>query len=336
MSDLLARVADSLARSNGLESLTRPLLELIERVTGLESAYLTTVDAALSRQQVRFAHNAGELHIPEGIEVDWGDTLCQRAIQQRIAYTDDVPGLWGDSSAARQLGITTYITSAVRDSDGALLGTLCAASRSRRPLAPDAHSILAIFSRLIAQQLERDALLRELQAANLALSSHAATDSLTGLPNRRALRDELTRCLQEAYGERRTVSVGFVDLDGFKAINDQYGHDTGDHFLKAVAARLTSAMRPGDRVGRWGGDEFLVLLDTRGEAKGFEELRARLEAHIRGSYSLGGTVIDYAGASIGVVSSEPGETNVEALIARADAAMYARKLARRGGSTPPL
>jgi diguanylate cyclase len=332
MTDLLARVADSLARSNGLESLTRPLLELLESLTGLESAYLTTVDEADGRQHVRFAHNAGELRIPEGIDVEWNDALCRRAIQQRIAYTDDVPGLWGESAAARQLGITTYVTSAVRDSGGGLLGTLCAASRSRRPLAPDTHSVLAIFGRLIGEQLERDSLLRELQAANHALSSHAATDALTGLPNRRALRDELTAALQDAYPERRTVSVGFVDLDGFKAINDRHGHDTGDRFLKAVASRLAAAMRPGDRVGRWGGDEFLVLLHAgSGTANGLDELRDRLEAQIRGSYALAGTVIDYPGASIGFVSSEPGETDIESLIARADAAMYARKLARRGG-----
>jgi diguanylate cyclase len=282
---------------------------------------------------VRFAHNRGALHILEGIEVEWDDALCRRALQQGVPYTDDVAGLWGDSAAARQLGIATYVTAPVRDGEGQLMGTLCAASRSRRPLAPDTHHVLALFSRLIAQQMEREALLQELQAANLALNAHATTDPLTGLPNRRALREAITEALQEAYPTRRPVSLAFIDLDGFKAINDRHGHEAGDQFLKAVASRLGAAMRSGDRVGRWGGDEFLVLFDPSIErSPSLDEIGARLEATTAGRYALGTVTVDYAGASAGLAASSPGETDVDALIARADTAMYARKLARRGGA----
>ena len=336
MTDLLARVADSLARSNGLESLTRPLLELLEHVSGLESTYLTTVDEAAGLQQVRFARNVGALQIPEGIEVPWEDTLCRRAINDGVSYTNDVASLWGDSAAARELGITTYTTTPVRSQDGQLLGTLCAASREKRPLAPGTRDVLALFSRVIAQQIEREALLKQLQAANEELTTHAATDALTGLPNRRAVRETLTERLQEAYVARRQLHVGFVDLDGFKAINDQHGHDAGDQFLRAIAARLTASMRPGDLVGRYGGDEFVVLFDAPADDGGTaQHLRERLEASSRGRFELDGVVIDYAGASVGVVSSAVGETDVDGLIARADAPMYAQKQARRGTRAAP-
>ncbi len=330
MTDLLARVADSLARSNGLESLTRPLLELLEQVSGLESTYLTTIDEAAGLQEVRFSRNAGVLQIPEGVEVPWGDSLCRRAIEQDVPWTDDVPGLWGDSAAARQLGITTYTTTPVRGQDGQLLGTLCAASREKRPLAPGTREVLTLFSRVIAQQIELETLLRRLQASNEALAAHASTDTLTGLPNRRALREALTERLQEAYAARRRIHVGFIDLDGFKAINDDHGHDAGDRFLAAIAARLTASTRPGDILGRYGGDEFVVVFDAPAdEGRTAQHLRERLEAGSRGRFELGELVIDYAGASVGVVSSAIGETDVDALIARADAEMYAQKQARR-------
>jgi diguanylate cyclase len=330
MTDLLARVADSLARSNGLDALTRPLLALLEQVSGLESTYLTTLDEATGVQRVHIARNSGALTITEGIEVSWGDTLCRRAIDQDVSYTDDVPGLWGDSDAAQALGIVTYTTTPVRGQDGRLLGTLCAASRERRPLAPGTRDLLTLFSRVIGQQMELEAMLRRLQAANEELATHASTDALTGLPNRRALREALTERLQEAYAARRQIHVGFVDLDGFKAINDRHGHDAGDRFLRAMAAKLTASMRPGDLVGRYGGDEFVVLFDAPADdGSTARQLRERLEAGSRGRFDLGGATVDYAGASVGVVSSAVGDTDVDALIARADAAMYAQKQARR-------
>ena len=330
MSDLLARLADSVTRSNGLESLTRPLLELLESITGLESTYLTTIDLAQGRQRVRFARNAGELQIPEGIEVPWEDTLCRRALEGGSCAVDDVPERWGDSDAARALGITSYVTTPVRAADGELLGTLCAASSRRRAVDAEARKVLELFARLIAQQIEREALLSRLQAANEELAAHASTDALTGLPNRRAVRELLASRLRHANVQGRRLHLGFVDLDGFKRINDQHGHAAGDRFLQAMAGRLAGVLRQGDVVARYGGDEFVVLFDTPADHGAAElHLAERLEAASQGRFDLGDLVLDYPGASVGVVSSLPGEADVDALIARADAAMYARKQARR-------
>lgn len=333
MSEALLQLAQAVTKSDGLESLTRPLLELLESVTGLESTYLTDVDEAAGRQRVRFARNTGSLQIPEGVEVDWDEALCRRSIEQGVAYTDAVPALWGDSVAARELGITTYLSTPVHAPDGRLIGTLCAASRERRPLRPDATQVLALFGRLIAQQLEREQLLQRLQSANDELNVQATTDALTGLPNRRAVREALQGRLREAALAQRQLHVGFVDLDDFKAINDQHGHELGDRFLRAMAARLLATMRSGDLVGRYGGDEFVAIFDAPADAGATaQHLRERLEACSRGRFDLGETVLDYAGASVGVVSSGVGETDVDALIARADAAMYGRKQARREGT----
>lgn len=333
MSELTADVASTIERSTGLESLTRPLLELLQGITGLESTYLTRVDEAASRQRICYANNAGVLDIPEGIDVPWSDTLCRRALDDGVRYSNDVPGRWGDSAAAKALGITTYVTSPIRDAEGRLLGTLCAASRESRPVPPETFDVLTVFGKLIGQQIEREQLVLQLRRANEALSGEASTDPLTRLPNRRALREALEQRLKEAVVHQRRLVIGFVDLDGFKAINDTHGHLAGDRFLHLIGERLAASMRPGDVVGRYGGDEFLVLFEADiHDDSAAVHLRDRLEAVSRGRFDLGGTVIDYAGASVGVAIGDLGETDADALIARADAAMYERKRDRLGKS----
>ena len=333
MSTLMAGMANTIERSNGLESLTRPLLELLQGMTGLESTYLTRIDEAAAQQRICYSHNAGALDIEEGLEVAWDDTLCRRALSDGTCYSNDVPRRWSDSSAAKSLGITTYVTSAIRDSDGRLLGTLCAASRESRSIPPEAFDVLKVFGKLIGQQIERELLVHQLRRANEALSSQASIDPLTRLPNRRALRESLEQRLREAVLHGRRLVIGFVDLDGFKAINDTHGHVAGDRFLHLMGERLAGCMRPGDVVGRYGGDEFLALFEA-----GFNDdaaavhLRDRLEAITRHRFDLGSKVIDYDGASVGVAIGALGETDADALIARADAAMYERKQVRRSGA----
>ena len=154
------------------------------------------------------------------------------------------------------------------------------------------------------------------------LRHRADHDSLTGLLNREAF----DRVLHETLAVDQTAVLAFIDLDGFKQINDALGHEAGDHLLVEVARRLTECVRPGDAVGRYGGDEFVVLctgLPVDGEAS----LRKRI------THALEPT-IDWAGdewplhASIGCVRAEDTD-DVVAIIRRADHAMYDDKRGRR-------
>jgi diguanylate cyclase len=325
MEPLLAQLAQSVSGAETLEGLTRPLLELLETVTGMESTYLTTVDESRGVQHVLFARNTQQMVIPEGLDVPWDDTLCKRALEEDRPYTDEVSTCWGDSEAARALGLQTYLSQPVRNLDGGLYGTLCAASGRKVPVANETIKVLSLFARLIAHQVEREKLLEKLRQANQELSSHALVDSVTGIANRRALTQELKRLLARVDREGGRIRVAFIDLDGFKAINDQYGHEVGDRFLAHIARRLTSGMRAGDLVARYGGDEFVVVAPNADGG----DLRERLEPLTRGLFTSGGVEIDYGGPSIGVVESQPGELDVEALLARADAAMYEIKKTRR-------
>lgn len=325
-----ALLADSVANARTLEELVRPMLEVLETVTGMESTYLTAIDEDAGLQHVLFARNTRQLQIPERLSVPWSDTLCKRALDEKRLYTDDVAQCWGDSQAAMDLGIQTYVSTPVQFDDGTLYGTLCAASAQRTPLADDAERALRMFSRLIGQQLERERLVDELRRANAALAASALVDHVTGLPNRRALMHEMTRRLAHCGRQHERLAVAFIDLDGFKAINDIHGHDVGDRFLAAMARTLRDALRAEDFVARLGGDEFVVLgslahVEGPNAAQAFAE---RLASSTRCPFALGDVEIDYDGASVGVVTAdEPVDADV--LIARADAAMYEVKRARR-------
>jgi diguanylate cyclase len=321
----LARLAQSVTGAQDLEGLTRPLLELLESVTGLESTYLTTVDPQRGLQHILYSRNTKTLKIPEGLSVPWEDTLCKRALDENRPYTDDVASCWGDSTAARALGIQTYLSQPVRDLHGALYGTLCAASGSRLPVSPDTVRILGLFALLIGRQVDREHQLEELRKTNQELATGALSDPLTGIANRRSLTQDLRRLLAQAQRDHSRIHVAFVDLDGFKAINDRYGHEAGDRFLIQVASRLVSGTRAGDLVARYGGDEFVVITTRAVEA----EFKARIESLLIGRYALGDSSFDYGGASVGVISSDAGETNVDQLLARADTAMYEIKKARK-------
>ncbi|RZU66404.1 diguanylate cyclase with GAF sensor [Microterricola gilva] len=335
MDAVLDQLTRTVTAAKTLEDLARPMLEMLEAVTGLESTYLTTVDLERGVQSILFARNVSELQISEGLAVPWEDTLCKRALDESHFYTSDVPVRWADSEAAAALNIHTYVSMPIETETGGLYGTLCAASAAPLPLKPQSQMVLELFAKLIAQQVERELLFQTLQQANNELASHASTDALTGLPNRRLLLDELRRALARGTRDDRGVIVAFIDLDGFKAVNDAHGHDIGDEFLLAIARRLGSAVRQGELLARLGGDEFVVIGEAPelsggpGMADAAEALRSRLAECTIGSFELSNGVVDYAGASVGVVVVDAPSTTAESALRQADEAMYAVKRERR-------
>ena len=328
--DFVSLLADSVTHARTLEELVRPLLELLQAVTNLESTYLTTIDSDEGFQYILFSRNTSRLQIPEGLSVPWEGTLCKRALEEGRPFTDDVANCWADSVPARELGIATYVSTPVRTEDGALYGTLCGASSDRKPLAEGAEQVLSMFSRLISQQIDRERMMQALQQANDTLATRALTDATTHLPNRRALMEEMQRRRSAQASSERALLVAFVDLDRFKAINDRHGHDIGDRFLAAVGERMRSALRSEDFVARLGGDEFIALssAEVHDAADFAAAMHARLRAATTGQFHLGDVLIDYAGPSIGLVVAEP-DADADTVLAQADAAMYDDKRQRK-------
>jgi diguanylate cyclase (GGDEF)-like protein/PAS domain S-box-containing protein len=154
----------------------------------------------------------------------------------------------------------------------------------------------------------------------------ADTDVLTGLRNRRALMADLNDELVRHSGN---VSVIFADLDGFKLINDQYGHQVGDQVLAEVAERLRSAIRPGDLIGRLGGDEFVVVCPAVSDPEAAMTVARRLQDALMPEISLPGLSVGII-ASFGVACGTPFITP-DQLISNSDAAMYRSKQSDSGG-----
>jgi diguanylate cyclase len=205
-------------------------------------------------------------------------------------------------------------------------------------LAADAHAQLVElnngYERLVRKLedllKEKERLAQELQHANQELATLAATDALTGLPNKRAFAQAVARTLALADRNKSSVALVMMDIDHFKRINDTWGHPTGDRVLAKVGEVLPKCLRAGDMAARYGGEEFVLLLvdtDSEGARLVAERVRASLaRAPIAGPD--GPLTIT---ASFGVASARgPGCKGAASdLVARSDAALYNAKRAGR-------
>src|SRR5262252_1462177 len=160
-----------------------------------------------------------------------------------------------------------------------------------------------------------------------ALEARADTDPLTGLLNRRGFERELSRMLAQVKRHGTTAALIYLDLDGFKPVNDRHGHAAGDAVLTAVAVALTRAVRSSDVVARLGGDEFAVLLSHLTAADAQRKGRA-LEAVVAAATATHAGATLAVGAAAGTAWLLAGDAPADVL-ARADRAMYARKAAKR-------
>lgn len=177
------------------------------------------------------------------------------------------------------------------------------------------------FNRMIVELDRRNQIARR---AESQLLEQARTDALTGLPNRRHLGEQLAYELDRIYQEKRIIGLLYIDLDGFKLVNDSLGHCVGDQLLCEVAERLKSRVRSRDTLARVGGDEFTVILtglssdeDATVAAKGLIQSLSR-------SFVIEGNEITI-GASIGISTHHPAESEDPDLLKQADSAMYAAK-----------
>ncbi len=172
------------------------------------------------------------------------------------------------------------------------------------------------------------------------LAELAFHDRLTGLPNRSLLLDRIRMALIRAQRSAVFPAVIFLDLDGFKAVNDAHGHDVGDQVLMEVSRRLTSSVREGDTCGRWGGDEFVLVIELT-DAGAIEGLVRRAREAFEAPVVVGDLRLQL-GFSIGVVLAR-GDERVDQLLRRADEAMYEAKrsgdgvrIVNRAGGTRSL
>jgi diguanylate cyclase (GGDEF)-like protein len=199
---------------------------------------------------------------------------------------------------------------------------LVAAARINEPYDAADLAALNTLATVGAESLRR----AELTAA---MTRMARSDALTGLDNRAVLRERLGQALARVRDDGRTVGVIYLDLDGFKAVNDTLGHDAGDDLLLQVADRLRSCVRAGDTVARMGGDEFAVLVEPIADAGAVEATAHRLLETIGEPIDVLGTRV-HVGASVGY-TVRTGSEDVTDMLQRADMAMYSVKESGKQG-----
>ncbi len=164
----------------------------------------------------------------------------------------------------------------------------------------------------------------KLAGSVLALRRSARMDALTGLPNRALFGDRLTGSLARLDRNGGMVCVMYVDIDGFKAINDTFGHGIGDEILVELARRVTRVLRPTDTVARFGGDEFVILCEDLGSIGEAEKLATRVVAATTEPWDIQGevTLVD---VSVGFTVTDSASADPSVLLGDADAAMYLAK-----------
>jgi diguanylate cyclase (GGDEF)-like protein len=170
---------------------------------------------------------------------------------------------------------------------------------------------------------------RQRQELQSALTHEATHDPLTGLPNRAQALALITSALHRGRRSGQMTGLLFVDLDGFKAVNDAHGHACGDEVLRTVAGRMSAAVRPGDVVCRLGGDEFVVLVEAVPDEHDLQQLGDRLIAAVSETVDFDGQHVA-VGASIGIATSRDAGTDADVLLAEADTAAYRAKRRGRG------
>jgi len=255
-----------------------------------------------------------------GLRLDVGTSLSGMCVRMgetlQCEDTDADPRV--DREACRRIGARSMVVAPLIHR-GEAVGVLKVLSPAPAAFNADDIDTLELLAGFIATSLIN-------AAAHAEETERALHDSLTGLPNRVLLLDRLDHALRAAKRHASPLAVFFLDLDGFKGVNDTHGHAVGDGLLCLVAAYLRAAMRTSDTVARYGGDEFVVVCENA-SPRAEVEIRERIDGAVARATSAVGSGSDVT-ASVGVAWSSDGNTTPAALLEKADASMYETKRTR--------
>ena len=209
----------------------------------------------------------------------------------------------------------------VRTAGGTTIGSFAISSFEHRPPSLFHRKLLEICAHLVSIVLER-------QKAEQQINYLASHDPLTGLPNRTLTQDRLDQALAQAHRNKTGGAVLFLDLDNFKLVNDTQGHQAGDALLLQISHRLKICLRSTDSVGRWGGDEFLIILPDVDEHEAVGFIADKLMQCMQAPLEVEGRALSTS-FSMGIAIFPRDGIHSEDLIHKADAAMYQAKASGR-------
>lgn len=291
-----------------------------ERIIDYLSVHTPFTDWSVSRvtrdEQIHVhVHHRHKL-LTSGDHVAWKESFCHRMLggAAHIVRDSSTDSNYSDLKAAGEVG--AYAGYAIGDDHGELFGVLCGVRQA--PLRVDEEidgQLVNLFSELLATQLALSLGIERERRRNAQAEALAHLDALTGLLNRRGLENIMADAQEkiEAFGD--SVAVAILDLDDLKAFNDSQGHAAGDNLIKRAAEALVSAGNEDCHIARFGGDEFVILLNGIGAAQAGNEFdvfaRSLADAGVR--------------ASLGFATAELGRKTVQEAMVAADRMMYESK-----------
>lgn len=315
------------------ESLLKAEREILELVARAESHEITLEKLCLSIEVQMPGCRAAVLllkgsdqrlypvaapHIPadqrtamSGVQVAAGGNCCARAafLVQPVYLTQATPPCW---------------STPVLSSSSSVLGTVTILPAEGREPEPHEKEVLERAARLVAIAVER-------HRAEERVRYLALYDPLTGLANRTLLGDRLDSAISHARRHHISAALLFIDLDGFKAINDTHGHNAGDEVLATVGRRISSCIRDCDTAARIGGDEFVVLLSEIAYPTDAQQVANKVLEAVGQGVAWGEHELR-VGASIGIALYPDDAATADTLLTRADDAMYAVKQGGKGAA----
>jgi len=309
-----------LNRFESFEEASREVLDFLHQRFGFDLWMVTRVQEDDWIILQASDHGYG---VTDGTVLRWADSFCSRMTQGKgpmIAPRSEQIEAYAHAPIGQQLKIGAYMGVPLRHPDGRLFGTMCAIDPNPRDDIDQGDlPLLELLARLLSTILSDEIEAIEHQHRMQRVFSDSRTDSLTGLPNRRAWDETMQREGERLRQIGGYASIFIVDLDDLKAVNDSRGHQAGDELIRTAASVLEAAIRNNDFVARIGGDEFgIVATDEQAieDEKLLQRMREKLaEADVS--------------ASIGAATWRPGQTLMETW-EKADAAMYREKRRHAG------
>jgi len=327
-----ASILEMIATSTALPETLAEMCRMVEgQLAGVRcTVLLVGGDGSVLRHGAAPSFPVGFVQAIDGLPIAEGSAVCGTAAARGEAVmvadlvTDPTCAPYAD--LAREHAIHGCWSTPIRaSSDEQVLGTFAAYVDEVRLPSPTEESMLESVVQLASIAIERSAF-------EDRLAHQAHHDPLTALPNRTLFGELLEHALRRAQRSASALAVLFLDLDRFKVVNDSLGHDAGDELLAALAQRLSAALRPGDIVARFGGDEFTVLCEdlvpTSADRQAIGVAERLLDA-LREPF-LVESEEQFVSASVGIAIGLTGLERPEALVRDADAAMYRAKERGKG------
>jgi diguanylate cyclase (GGDEF)-like protein/PAS domain S-box-containing protein len=315
------RVLEGIARGLKIDAILEMILEMLtQQFPGVGAQISLLEDGQLHYVACRDVTN----ELLECLDAAGGDPCSVAVKTSQAQFIEDLgtDERWSLEyrAALIQAGYKRCAAYPIMTSAGVTFGSITSYTRVEH-WGEDLHSQQKAAADLAAIAIERHTLIQKLEY-------QAMHDPLTNLPNRSLYHDRLEQAVARAERNGTLVGVLFVDLNGFKAVNDSLGHATGDHLLRDIGLRLQSFVRASDTVARLGGDEFCVILPDLSDTNSSERLRQEIAQNLNITLDTGKTSLTVT-ASVGLAIYPRDGADADALYSHADSLMYRDKVGRK-------